>query len=48
MDNEASEKVAQKSGFQLEGINRGAAFSGGKLHDMRIFALLRHEWSANK
>ncbi|MEJ1408037.1 MAG: GNAT family protein [Candidatus Sedimenticola sp. (ex Thyasira tokunagai)] len=48
IDNEASEKVALKSGFQLEGVNRGAAFSGGKLHDMRIYALLRHEWSANR
>lgn len=46
-ENTASEKIALKSGFQLEGTNRQAAFSGGKLHDMHIFALLRHEWLTN-
>lgn len=45
-DNKASEKVALKLGFVLEGTNREAAYSNGKLHDMNIYALLRREWLA--
>ncbi|MES9885192.1 MAG: GNAT family protein [Candidatus Sedimenticola sp. 6PFRAG1] len=47
-ENEPSKKVALKVGFTLEGTNREAAYSKGKLHDMNIFAMLRREWSANK
>jgi len=46
--NEPSEKVAIKLGFTLEGTNREAAYSKGKLHDMNVYAMLRREWSANK
>lgn len=48
VDNKASEKVAQKSGFSHEGTNRQAAFSKGKHYDMHIYALLRSEWEANQ
>lgn len=44
-ENQASQKVALKTGFTLEGTNREAAYSGGKLHDMNIYAMLRREWS---
>jgi len=47
-ENTPSERVALKVGFSLEGTNREAAFSKGKLHDMNIFAMLRREWAANK
>jgi len=47
-ENEPSEKVAIKVGFTLEGTNREAAYSKGKLHDMNLYAMLRREWSANK
>ncbi len=47
-ENTSSERVALNVGFSLEGTNREAAFSKGKLHDMNIFAMLRREWVANK
>ena len=47
-ENEPSEKVALKVGFTLEGTNREAAYSKGKLHDMKVYAMLRREWLANK
>ncbi len=43
--NNASERVAKKSGFKHEGTNRQAAFSKGRHFDMHIYALLRSEWS---
>ncbi len=43
-ENIPSEKVAIKLDFTLEGTNREAAYSKGKLHDMHIYALLRREW----
>jgi RimJ/RimL family protein N-acetyltransferase len=47
VNNIASQKVALKVGFTLEGINREAAFSKGKLHDMQVYGMLRREWLAN-
>jgi len=47
-ENKSSEKVAIKVGFKLEGTNREAAYSKGKLHDMNIYSMLRREWSANE
>lgn len=41
--NEASEKVAIKSGFQKEGISRGANFVRGQHVDMNVYAILRDE-----
>ena len=46
--NIASQKVALKVGFTLEGINREAAFSKGKLHDMQVYAMLRSEWAVRR
>ncbi len=46
-ENESSEQVAIKAGFKIEGTNREAAYSKGKLRDMNIYAMLRREWSAN-
>ncbi|MFZ6749974.1 GNAT family N-acetyltransferase [Undibacterium sp. Ren11W] len=44
VNNIASEKVAIKCGFKMEGIARGAAFSRGKHSDIKMYALLRDEW----
>jgi ribosomal-protein-alanine N-acetyltransferase len=44
VNNIASEKVAIKCGFKLEGIARGAVFSRGKHSDLKMYALLRDEW----
>jgi ribosomal-protein-alanine N-acetyltransferase len=46
--NEASERVAVKAGFELEGTHREAAFSKGRLHDMHTYAILRSTWVANR
>ncbi len=40
-DNIASKRVAQKCGYQSEGIARGAWFHGGHNQDVEIFARLR-------
>lgn len=42
--NEASRRVAEKVGFQSEGIQRGGAYIRGKYQDMEVFSLLRPEW----
>lgn len=42
-DNIPSKRVAQKCGFQLEGVIRGAIFHRGTHHDMEMYSLLRHE-----
>ena len=44
--NLASEKVAIRNGFKLEGIARGASFVGGRHVDMKVYALLREEFQA--
>ncbi|MBK9050069.1 MAG: GNAT family N-acetyltransferase [Chloroflexi bacterium] len=41
--NVASKRVAEKCGFQAEGIMRGAIFHRGTHHDVEMFSLLRHE-----
>jgi RimJ/RimL family protein N-acetyltransferase len=43
--NEASARVAQKAGFTLEGVARGAIFINGRNQDVQIFSLLRSEWT---
>ncbi|WP_339935992.1 GNAT family protein [Undibacterium luofuense] len=45
-ENKASERVAVKCGFQLEGTARGAVFDRGRYHDILMYALLRDEWKA--
>ncbi len=47
-ENQASEKLASKAGFKLEGTHKEAAFSKGKLYDMHTYALLRREWAAGQ
>ncbi len=39
--NLASRRVAEKAGFQLEGVLRGALFHAGKNHDLELFSLVR-------
>lgn len=46
VDNLASEKVAIKCGFSLDGIARGAVFSRGKHVDIKMYGLLRDEWES--
>lgn len=41
--NIASEKVALKCGFTLEGVIRNAIFHHGKYHDLRQYSLLRDD-----
>ncbi len=40
----AALRVAQRSGFQFEGIARSALFHRGRLVDLCIYSLLRSEW----
>jgi RimJ/RimL family protein N-acetyltransferase len=43
-DNAASRRVAEKSGFQYEGIARGAWYNRGKNHDVAVYAALKDEF----
>lgn len=45
-DNEASRKVAAKSGYQLEGVMRQCWFNDGRFHDLEIWARLRSDQPA--
>jgi RimJ/RimL family protein N-acetyltransferase len=40
-DNAASKRVAEKCGYQFEGISRGAWFHRGRNHDVEVYARLR-------
>jgi [ribosomal protein S5]-alanine N-acetyltransferase len=42
-DNSGSKRVAEKCGYQFEGVARQAAFHHGAHHDFAIFSILRHE-----
>lgn len=42
-DNTASKRVAEKTGFNYEGIARGAWWHGGRNHDVEVWSLLRAE-----
>ncbi|HEX2076228.1 MAG TPA: GNAT family protein [Longimicrobium sp.] len=44
--NTASQRVAEKNGFQREGVLRGAVYLRGESHDVQMFSLLRHELPA--
>jgi len=46
--NAASRRVAEKNGFQLEGVLRRAVFAQGKSVDLEIWSLLREEWEASQ
>jgi [ribosomal protein S5]-alanine N-acetyltransferase len=42
-DNAASRRIAEKCGYQYEGIARGAWYNRGKNHDVVVYAVLRDE-----
>jgi ribosomal-protein-alanine N-acetyltransferase len=46
--NHASRRVAQKSGFQSEGVLRGALYNHGRHYDLEMFSLLRAEFFARQ
>lgn len=48
VDNHASRRVAEKCGFQHEGIQRGIVFVGGTYIDGHSLSLLRSDWMALK
>ena len=43
LPNVASRRVAEKCGFKLEGIARGAIFHKGRNHDLEMYSILREE-----
>jgi RimJ/RimL family protein N-acetyltransferase len=43
-DNAASRRVAEKAGYQFEGIARGAWYNRGKHHDVAVYAVLQKEF----
>jgi [ribosomal protein S5]-alanine N-acetyltransferase len=46
--NEASRKVATKTGYTLEGVMRGAWFHRGTYHDLEIWSILRDEHESSR
>ena len=42
-ENVASRRIAEKSGFQLEGTARGAFYNDGRSQDVLIYSLLRDD-----
>ena len=42
-DNVASQRVAEKAGYTLEGLMRKCWFNHGKFHDLQIWSMLREE-----
>ena len=45
-DNAASRRVAEKAGYTLEGVARGAWYHRGRNHDVEVWAVLRAEHDA--
>jgi RimJ/RimL family protein N-acetyltransferase len=45
-DNVASRRVAEKAGYTLEGVARGAWYHRGRHHDVEVWAMLRAEQEA--
>jgi RimJ/RimL family protein N-acetyltransferase len=43
LPNKASRRVAEKAGYTLEGIARGAVYHNGENHDLEIWSILRGE-----
>ena len=48
VENKASQKVLEKTGFKKEGILRKSAFVMGVWADFYIFSILREEWKEPK
>ncbi len=47
-DNESSNRLLRRLGFQREGLLRGYLFQNGKSHDAFVYALLKSDWDALK
>ena len=47
VENIASSKLLEKSGFKLEGVLKEKGFWKGKFHDLRLFSLLAKDYFAN-
>jgi len=45
-ENARSRRLAERLGFQLEGILRAELKRGDDLHDLAVYSMLRHEWLA--
>ncbi|MGH8823334.1 MAG: GNAT family N-acetyltransferase [Jiangellaceae bacterium] len=45
--NQASRRVAEKSGYTFESLSRGAWFHRGRNHDVEVWALLRADHYGN-
>jgi ribosomal-protein-serine acetyltransferase len=43
-DNTRSCAVAERLGFQLEGVHRGESLRDGRFHDSAVYAILEDEW----
>jgi RimJ/RimL family protein N-acetyltransferase len=48
LENKASQRVLEKTGFKREGIMRKVLFSRGQWKDGVIFSILREEWKGPK
>ncbi len=50
VENEGSIKIIERAGFQSEGLcrSKNRCLATGKLHDVRIFGLLKDEWRRRK
>lgn len=46
LGNAASERVLQKTGMKFEGIMRKQAFAKGIFHDLRMYSIIKEEYSA--
>lgn len=42
--NQASKRVAEKCGYEYEGVSRGAWFHKGRNQDVEVYALLRNDY----
>ena len=43
--NAASCRVLEKAGFQFEGLLRQNAVKNEKIIDMKLYAILKHQWA---
>lgn len=48
IENVASERVMQKTGMKFEGIMREGVFAKGKFYDLKVYAILRADWTTEE
>lgn len=50
VENKGSLKIIKRVGFRLEGLSRrrNRCLATGKLHDVKIFGLLKQDWDAHR